>query len=54
MLDLWVMRSTLSLPLVPGPLWPGVVTSDRVLSMGQIDLRTYAKMNCLKYNCSNV
>ena len=31
------MRSTPSLPLLPGPLCPGVVASDRVLSMGQID-----------------
>ena len=30
MLDIWGM------PLLPGPLQPGVVTPDRVLSMGQI------------------
>ena len=30
------MQSTPSLPLLPGPLWPGVVASDKVLSMGQI------------------
>ena len=29
----WDMRSTPSLPLLPGPLWPGVVVSDRALSM---------------------
>ena len=34
MLELWGMRSTLSLPLLPGPLWPGMVASDRALSMG--------------------
>ena len=28
---------SLSLPLLPGPLWPGVVVPDRVLSMGQIE-----------------
>ena len=33
-LDLWGMRSTLSLPLLPGSLWPGVVAPDWVLSMG--------------------
>ena len=33
MLELWGMRSTPSLPLLPGPLWPGVVTPDRALSM---------------------
>ena len=26
------------IPLLPGPLWPGVVAPDRVLSMGQIEL----------------
>ena len=35
---LWGMWSILSLPLLPGPLWPGVVAPDRVLSMGQIHL----------------
>ena len=25
MLELWGMQSTSSLPLLPGPLWPGVV-----------------------------
>ena len=34
MLGLWGIRSTPSLPLLPGPLWPGVVAPDRVLSMG--------------------
>ena len=33
-LELWGIQSTLSLPLLPGPLWPGVVALDRVLSMG--------------------
>ena len=28
------MRSNPSLPSVPGPLWPGVVTLDRALSIG--------------------
>ena len=32
------MQSTSSLPLLPGPLWLGVVGLDRVLSMGQIEL----------------
>ena len=62
MLLLWVMRSTLSLPLLPGPLWPRVVAPDIVISIGQIELnciawnrtvltfklRTYAKLGCLK------
>ena len=28
MLGLWGMRTTSSLPLLPGPLWPGVVALD--------------------------
>ena len=38
MLELWGKQSTLSLPSLSGPLRPGVVASDRVLSMGQIEL----------------
>ncbi len=38
MLELWGMRSTSLLPLLPGPLWPRVEAPDRVLSMGQIEL----------------
>ena len=34
MLGLWEIRSTPSLPLLPGPLWPGVVAPDRALSIG--------------------
>ena len=61
------MRSTPSLPSIPGPLWPGVVVPNRVLSKGQIELfdiqtvyfniqieykqMIYAKLNCLKLNC---
>ena len=33
-LELWGMRSTPSLPLLPGRLWPGVVAPDRALSLG--------------------
>ena len=36
-LELSEMRSISSLPLLPGPLCPGVVAPDRVLSMGQIE-----------------
>ena len=32
------MQSTHSFPSLPGPLWPGVVAPDRVLSMGQLEL----------------
>ena len=34
MLELWGMPNSPSLPSFPGPLWPGVVALDRVLSMG--------------------
>ena len=36
MMKLWGIRGTPSLPLLPGPLWPGVVAPDRILSMAQI------------------
>ena len=36
MLELWEMLNTLSLPSLLGP--PEVVASDRVLSIGQIEL----------------
>ena len=29
LLELWGMRSTPSLPSLPGPLWPGVVAPDK-------------------------
>ena len=35
---LWIIWSTLSLPLIPGPFSSGVVASDRIQSMGQIEL----------------
>ena len=34
LMELWGMRSTPSLPSLPGPLWLGVVAPDRALSMG--------------------
>ena len=37
-LEVWRVWSTSSLPSLPGPLWPGVVVPDRVLSIGQIEL----------------
>ena len=40
MLELWGIRRMPSLPSLPGPFWPGVVTPDRVLSMGQIELNS--------------
>ena len=37
-LELWGMRCTFLLQLLPYPLWSEVVAPDRVLSKGQIDL----------------
>ena len=34
MLELWGMWSTLSLPELPGQLWPGEVVADRIVFMG--------------------
>ena len=34
MLELWGMQRTPSLPLLTGPLWPGMVAPDRGLYMG--------------------
>ena len=41
MLGHWGIRSTPSLPLLPGPLWPGVVVPDRALPMGYVELTAY-------------
>ena len=35
-LEFWGLSNTPSLPSLLGPLWPVVIGSDRVLSMGQI------------------
>ena len=52
MLELWGMQSTPSLPSFPGPLWPGVVAPDRVLSMGQIELTPgFKSLMFLHLNC---
>ena len=36
--------NTLSLPLLPGPLWPGLEALNSVLSMDQIEL--FDILNC--------
>ena len=38
MLELCGVRSTPSLPSLPGPLWPGVEAPDRVQCMDQVEL----------------
>ena len=50
MLELWGMWSTPSLPLLPGPLWSGMVAPDRVLSMGQIELNCVLMLNWISWN----
>ena len=39
------MRRTPSLPSLPGQLWSGVVATDTVLSMGQIELNSELMLN---------
>ena len=34
------MRPTPLVPSLTGPLWPGVVAADKVLSIGQIELNS--------------
>ena len=47
-LAFWGTLCTPPLPSLQGLLWLGVVASDRVLSMGQIELIcNYAKLNCI-------
>ena len=48
-LELWGMRSTPSLPSLPGPLWPGVVWYGPIHGLNRTKLHTYAVLNCLKW-----
>ena len=50
LLELCVMRNASSLPSLPGSLWPGVVASDRILSMGQIGLNCVLMLNWIAWN----
>ena len=45
MTELWGIWSIPSLPSLTGPLWPRVVTPDRVLSMGQTELNCVLMLN---------
>ena len=47
MLKLWEMRTTHLLPSLPGPLWPGMLAPNRVLSMGQIELFDIETVYCI-------
>ena len=54
-LELLGMRSTPLLPSLPGPLWPGVEASDRVLSMSQIELNCVLMLKWIVWNkCFNI
>ena len=50
MLELWGMRSTPSLPSLPGPFWPWVVTPEKALSMGQIEPNCILMLNWIVWN----
>ena len=50
MVKLWGMWSTALLPSFPGPLWLGVVASDRVLTMGQIELNCLLMLHWIAWN----
>ena len=45
MVELWEMQSTPSLPSLPSLLWLLVVAPDKVLSMGQIELKCVLMLN---------
>ena len=53
MLELLGMRSTPSLPLLPGPLWPGVVAPDKDLIYGLdrtkwwLEFTVFIHLNCI-------
>ena len=49
-LELWECGVPSSFPSLPGPLWPGVVAPDRVLSMGQIELNCVLMLNGIVWN----
>ena len=48
MMEVWGMQSTPSLQSLPGSLWPREVASDRVLPMGQIELKCVLKTELLE------
>ena len=52
MLELCGMWSNLSLPSLPSPLWPGVIASGRVQSIGQIELNYVIKL--FEINCFSI
>ena len=49
--ELWGMWSTLFLPLLPGPILPGVPALIRPPPMGQIELFKHLIVRNVKLNC---
>ena len=47
-LEIWGSWSIPSLPLLPGPLWPGGEAPNRFLSMGQIELTACKQMSVVQ------
>ena len=50
MQELWKTQSTTSFPSLPGRLRPGVVATDRVLSIGKIELNCVLILNWIVWN----
>ena len=50
MLELWGMQSTPLLLSLPGPLRPGLVAPDRVLSMGLREVNCVLMLNWIVWN----
>ena len=50
MLELWGIQSIPSITSLPSLLWPGVVSPDRILSMGQIELNCVLMINWIVWN----
>ena len=50
MLEHWGMRSTPLLPLLPGPLWPGMLAPDSPIYIGQIELNCVFILNWIVWN----
>ena len=50
MLEFRGMQSTLTLPSLPGPLWPGGVAPNKLQSMGQIEVNCILLLNWIAWN----
>ena len=50
MLELWEMWITSSLPSLSGPLWPGVLAPNKILSIGQNELKCILMLNWITWN----